>query len=329
MAIAQAKDDSAEQSEVSPPSQEVPPLKDASPAQVEEVGKSRRTQQCNAEIACREGQSCSDGTCVLTLTSACSQATECSDGYVCNEGICTLANPASDPSTISISTNPPGAGVFVDGKPVDDSPCRVAVMPGYHQIESRMPGYVAQKTGVDVRAGVETTVSLVLLLTLEETRMRALADRIAKERRLRAEALAGYEQELTAWRQTSKTLQAERRWKSYVGGVTLAAGTVLVVGGAALYVAGFSKGDRAHDQYEANTDPSRFSGYRKDIRNARTMLLVANVLTGVGIPSLIAGSVLLSRRPRMPEAPQEPQLDFSAIPILLSGGGGVAAAGHF
>ena len=59
------------------------------------------------------------------------------------------------------------------------------------------------------------------------------------------------------------------------------------------------------------------------------MLFVADILTAVGLPSVIVGSLLLAKRPKIPDAPQEPQLDVAVTLVPLSGGSALAAAGHF
>jgi hypothetical protein len=96
-----------------------------------------------------------------------------------------------------------------------------------------------------------------------------------------------------------------------------------------LYVAGVTKGSHSHDLYEANEDPNLFAGYRNDIKNARTMLLVADILTAVGVPSVVVGSILLAKRPIIPDAPPKPQLDVAVTFVPLTGGGSIAATGHF
>jgi hypothetical protein len=166
-------------------------------------------------------------------------------------------------------------------------------------------------------------------LTAEESQRRETAEKVAKEHERHAGLMARYNQELRIWNRDAESLRAERQRKGYLGGGILAGGVALLVGGAALYAAGAYKGTRSHDRYETNTDPNSFTGYRDDIKTARRLLLAADILTAVGLPSVVVGSILLARRPTIPNGPQQPQLDVAVTVAALTGGGSIAATGHF
>ncbi len=61
--------------------------------------------------------------------------------------------------TLDITTIPPGAAVFVDGKPISGT---LSMKPGPVEIEARMPGYQTAKTTVNLAAGTRLAVPLTL-----------------------------------------------------------------------------------------------------------------------------------------------------------------------
>jgi serine/threonine-protein kinase len=68
------------------------------------------------------------------------------------------------PGILEISTEPPGAVIFVDDKEKGNtaSPLNLSLDAKSVQIEARLPGYRTAKTRVDLKAGLRTPVKLVL-----------------------------------------------------------------------------------------------------------------------------------------------------------------------
>jgi eukaryotic-like serine/threonine-protein kinase len=65
--------------------------------------------------------------------------------------------------TLALTTTPPGAAVYVNGKPSGIAvPGLMSVPPGSVTIEARMPGYQTAKATADVAAGARVPVSLTL-----------------------------------------------------------------------------------------------------------------------------------------------------------------------
>lgn len=65
--------------------------------------------------------------------------------------------------TIEITTTPPGATIFVGGKP---GPGTLSLAPGSVDIEARMPGYQTAKTTVNLAAGARVALPLTLMPVL-------------------------------------------------------------------------------------------------------------------------------------------------------------------
>jgi hypothetical protein len=58
---------------------------------------------------------------------------------VCSAGSATIIKGTSQP--VTITTNPPGAQVFVDNQPVGVSPLTVTLKHDDHQVSATLPGY--------------------------------------------------------------------------------------------------------------------------------------------------------------------------------------------
>ena len=71
-----------------------------------------------------------------------------------------IASASSVPSDHGVASNPPGARVFVDGKPVGTAPVRVPEVPsGPHVIRLELPDHRIWSTSERVTPGQETRVA--------------------------------------------------------------------------------------------------------------------------------------------------------------------------
>jgi hypothetical protein len=245
------------------------------------------------------------------------------------------ATPPPGPSPVPmtwlrITTDPPGALIAIDGRPIGVAPGWALLPPGSHRVDSQLGGFFPDARMVELAPVLSQTLAVVLRPTPEEELRRAAAlEEAAKERARYAEATSRYQQDLGIWEQTTAPLQERRLRGSWYGGTALGVGSALLLGATILGVAAAEKGGEAHDSYAANQDSTLFAGYRSDIESARTRLLVAAIMAGVGLPLTVTGIILLMRRPEVPEAPKPPsvRLDIGVAPLV--GGGSLSAVGRF
>jgi hypothetical protein len=224
---------------------------------------------------------------------------------------------------LRITTDPPGAAIAVDGRPLGFSPGWALLPPGSHRVDTQLAGYFPEARMVQLAPAVPQTLTVVLRLTPEEEVRRAAAlEEAAREN-------ARYQQDLKNWEQTTAPVREKRLRHSWYGGAALGLGSALLLGATILGVSAVERGGNAHDSYAANQDPALFPGYRSDIESARTSLWVATVMAGVGLPLTVAGIVMLIRRPEVPAAPKPPSFRLTVGVAPLVGGGAFSAVGRF
>jgi hypothetical protein len=224
---------------------------------------------------------------------------------------------------LRIMTDPPGAAIAVDGRPLGFAPGWALLPPGSHRVDTQLAGYLPDGRMVELAPGVPQTLTVALRLTPEEELRRAAAlEEAAREN-------ARYQQDLKIWEQSTAPVQERRMRGSRWGGIAVGVGSALLLGATVLGVSAAERGGDAHDNYAANQDPTLFQGYRNDIEGARTNLWVATVMAGVGLPVTVAGIILLLRRPEVPEAPRPPSVHLTVGVAPLAGGGALSAVGRF
>jgi hypothetical protein len=67
-----------------------------------------------------------------------------------------------DTAKCSITSNPPGADIMLDGKYVGNTPSTIVVGPGAHTVALSMPGFATWKRELTVTAGSDVDVSAAL-----------------------------------------------------------------------------------------------------------------------------------------------------------------------
>ena len=190
---------------------------------------------------------------------------------------------------ISTRSYPPGALVLVDGRTAGHTPVRLPVSPGKHVVRLEMTGRKVIQTAVQVKVGKDVLVSSALEWTESVKQQRsAAADRLQQEQQERAVA------------------EARRRKSNIWAFTTLGVGVALSVGAAVLYGVGGDRGSEAHDGYVNTTDTDEIHDYRKQIRQARTELVVGHVLAVTGVAAIGASVYLILTRPPGPSAGKEP-----------------------
>lgn len=70
--------------------------------------------------------------------------------------------PASAPGTVTVSTNPPGADVLVDGAFVGNAPADLKLPPGKHSVAVQLNGYKEWSRDLTVLAGSNTNLNASL-----------------------------------------------------------------------------------------------------------------------------------------------------------------------
>ena len=224
-------------------------------------------------------------------------------------------------------SDPPGAALEVDGRTVGETPRRVPVDPGKHEVRFSMTGREAARTEVEVKAGQEAVVSVTLELTESEKSKRAqAAARRKQQAQRRAQAEAHYRLALQAHERSSAPVRSKRRSKSVWGWAALGVGSALAVSAAVMYGVGASAGGDAHDSYMNTTDSNEIYDYRQDIDAARTQLAVGHVLAGAAVAAIGFSVYQFLTRPAVPEAPGR-QTFFSSVSASAAPGGGVVALG--
>ncbi len=66
---------------------------------------------------------------------------------------------------ISITTNPEGTGVFIDGEGVGAAPLSSVVSPGVHTLKVSKEGYVTREIGINIQDGFRLTASVSLAIS--------------------------------------------------------------------------------------------------------------------------------------------------------------------
>lgn len=240
------------------------------------------------------------------------------------------SQPAVFTTLLMVTTDPPGALVAIDGRPVGFAPILTVVPAGIHRVDSRLGGFYPDARMVELAQVASQTIAVVLNPTPEEALQRAAAlEAAAKENARRAEAAVRYRRELGDWQQATAPLQASRLRDSWYGGVTVGVGSALLLAATVLGVTAAQQGGEAHDRYDTNQDPALFSEYRGDIESARTRLRGAAVMAGVGIPLVAAGAIILGRRAEVPAAPKPPSLRLEVGVGSRADGGSLSAVGRF
>lgn len=79
------------------------------------------------------------------------------------------------PGTLSITTEPAGATLIVDGKDAGVAPKTLSVPPGVHTVAARSSGYTPVEKPVTVQGGATATVTLTLA-RIEPPRIRVVSD---------------------------------------------------------------------------------------------------------------------------------------------------------
>jgi len=74
-----------------------------------------------------------------------------------------LPDPGKNAVTITITTDPPGSTVSVDGVPVGLGPQTVKLRPGPHRLKALKSGYFAAEQRVVASSGYPKTIGLTLV----------------------------------------------------------------------------------------------------------------------------------------------------------------------
>jgi len=74
-----------------------------------------------------------------------------------------LPDPGPNPATLSVTSEPPGAQISVDGVAVGKAPQEIAIKPGSHRVKAVMSGYFPLEQDLVLDAGGTQSVRLPLV----------------------------------------------------------------------------------------------------------------------------------------------------------------------
>ena len=186
---------------------------------------------------------------------------------------------------IVVTSDPAGAAVLLDGKAAGQTPVRLSVEPGDHQLRLTLDVREPDSRTVAVGEGKEVAVAVKLRLSEAE-----------RERLRLAEVKRRQEQE--AHEQAMVGARAARKKKSLRGYISLGAAGALLATAGVLYGVGASQGEEAHGKAMTGLET-----YTSDVESARGMLIAGHVLAGVGLAAVGYAVYELVSRPEVQASP--------------------------
>jgi hypothetical protein len=267
---------------------------------------------------------------------------------------------------IAVTSKPPGALVFIDGRQVGITPVRSIQPLGAHRVEvlspdrrqgwsgrvvvaynevSNLVATLRPLTGqLDLRtAPAGATVLLGDGRELGRTplagvtlpvgdhrlrlRLKGHRDRVIKVGIVRgvpahvSERLEPMSGPTSAAEPGLEELARERSRKGILAWTSLGAAVGLAATAGALYGVGFTRGADAHQRYREALSQVEMDSHYEDVEQAKTMILVAHVMTGLSVAALALSVYSFASRPSAEEtrgAARWPRLG------LLGGPGGAS-----
>jgi hypothetical protein len=234
------------------------------------------------------------------------------------------------PTDPEYAPSPISAKVYINGALVGTTPYEDGLPAGRYRVKIEYNSEAPKIADIDVEAGRSYSVDseFPVPLTREENEARREALWAAQQAE-RKEALAEWKRRHEAWTVEADAIRPKRRRRLIPGSVLTASGAGAVVAGSALMILASSAQediDRYYNTWLQSTDPETIDAYatkvrdREDSRDAKRTAGIA--LLGAGGAAAIAGIVLMSLSPRLPEAPRPPadadKLELTGVMVLPS-----------
>lgn len=224
---------------------------------------------------------------------------------------------------LSVTTQPAGALVYLDGKKVGETPATLSLAPKTYELKLVMDNRAPVAKQVTVVAGQVARVAETLDWSVAEKK-RMAESQSKKQAAIRAqrEKDAGYLAALAQHEKKSEVTRQARKSKSLRAYIALGVGIAAAGAGGALVAVGKINGDSAYDKYQAVStfDQATLDAQREDVSSAKTLMIVGGAALGVGVGVLAYSIYEFVSRPTI-ESPPDKASFISAFGIMPSAGG--------